>query len=130
MTLPPDDPSSGNQPDNLEVTGLDLLNHLIETHSSPSHQNPKLNPKPTRMGEYPPLPPPQLELTVEQLYTIETLRRRLDSEDFRRSQIKLPDGGSITPLQHLSNNFVALARQNMAMRNTIVNLVKSWPVSK
>lgn len=99
-------------------------------HSSSSKDNGQL---PTTQlskfegGAYPPLPPPLLELTVEQLYTIETLKRRLDSEDFRRSQIKLPKGGSITPLEHLSNNFVALARQNMAMKNTIVNLVKHWP---
>ena len=57
------------------------------------------------------LPPPVIELTVEQQFKL------------RRIEDLLPDADK----KDLITIFLALQRQNFVLSNTVSNLVKEWP---
>lgn len=67
----------------------------------------------TNSESSPGLPPPIIELTVEQQFKLRRLEDLLPKAD----------------KQDLITLFVALQRQNFALSNSLSNLVKLWPTT-
>ena len=126
LTLPPEPQDSGNPE---EPTGAQLFDQIFnQIHSELTDPNrPGVS---QTLGDYPPLPPAIMDLTLEQQLKIETVRRQLKSEDFKRGKVRTPEGRDITSFEFLIDNFVALARQNMALANNVKNFVRHWPTPK
>jgi hypothetical protein len=131
LTLPPDPPDSGNQENPGELTGAQLFEQIYnQVHSELTDPNRPGVLTSTTLNSLPPLPPAIMELTLEQQLSIETLRRQLKSEEFQRKRVRTPEGRDITSFEFLIDNFVAMARQNLALANNVKNLVRHWPTPK